>query len=246
MIGTPRRSPRTALRMLLWTLAAAFGVGLVVLGAGSANATPTSDDGEAGAPVGDLLSDLTDGDATPLTDALRPVTEPVERTVAPVTKPVVDTARVVLAPRGDSPGPAAGGPTSSRDKDAAASAPGGRDTFPEADGSSTPGAAPRATDLDDSTSGAGADISTDHEIRTADRVVDELDVEVGDLDFGPRSFPDNHHHDTVSAPTTTGVVGLDDAVAPRVGRDDLLTAVLAPRDSNHGTQNFTRPDVSPG
>ncbi|MGQ2913298.1 hypothetical protein [Aeromicrobium sp.] len=254
MVGTPRRTPRAVLRALLWTLGASFGVALTVLAGGAASAATHADDGDAPTPVGDLVANLTGGAATPLTDALAPVAQPVERATAPVTQPATDTARSALTGGGASaPGPDRGGPTApTPDRGPTQAAP-ERFTAAGGDTGGTPSTVPAPGHGD---AAAGPQVEPGHG-KATDRDRDAgsdqgapsrgESVDVGDLDFGPRSFPSEHgDHGTATAPVSASVVALDDAEAPHVGRDDLLTAVLVPHDTNRRTQNFTRPDVSPG
>lgn len=246
MLGNTRRAPRAVLRVLLWTLAAGFGAVLTMLAATSATASASSSHDDT-APLSGLLGDVTGGATTPLTDALAPATAPVERAAAPVTKPV--RAALTADARSTSPDaidrdtrqPAAAGPSTpqhaSTERESSSATDEAADSSSETPDSS-------ATTDDDA---AAKDVEDTAENTPASEGVD--DVQVSDLDFGPRPLAADHHdhHGTLTAVTgAIGVVGLDDAVTPSVGRDDLLVAVLAPRDTAQGSQSFTRPDVSPG
>ncbi|GAA0200752.1 hypothetical protein GCM10008944_18090 [Cytobacillus oceanisediminis] len=254
MVGTPRRTPRTVLRALLWTLAAGFGVALTVLAGGAASAATHTDDSDVPTPVADLVSDLAGGTTAPLTDALTPVTQPVERAAAPVTQPVADTARSVLGRGVTAPAPDPGDQTAPvPDREPTRAAPergttaGGLtgDTPPTVPAPGGDGAA--AAPQDEPGPSTSSDRDRDAQGRDQDARSQGESVDVGDLDFGPRSLPGDHgDHGTATAPVAASVIALDDAEAPHVGRDDLLTAVLVPHDTNRRTQNFTRPDVSPG
>lgn len=250
----------TSLRIALWAFATVVGALFVIVSSASSSSAAAADDGSVdetfgtAAPVAGLLDDLTDGATRPLTDALDPLTAPVEKTVAPVTQPLRDAVAPLTAADGPGTAPSTTAPPVTDDAEAGDTSSGTSRPVTEtrADVSPAPTTDESALAADDAQDAASSSDAVSPDARdrldalfaSPTAAAPDRSVDVADLDFGPRPLPGPDHHTTAIA--GVGVMAWEIAATEHVGRDDLLLEVRRGHDTGAATQNFTRPDVSPG
>lgn len=253
----------TALRIALWAFATVVGALFVIVSSASSSSAATDgsvdETSGAAAPLAGLLDDLTDGATRPLTDALDPLTAPVEKTVAPVTQPLRDAVAPLTAADGPGSAPSTSAPSTTAppvtdDAEAGDTSSGTSRPVTETRGDVSPAPTTDESALTDDDAQDAASSSDAVSPDARDRLdalfasptvaAPDRSVDVADLDFGPRPLPGSDHHTTAIA--GVGVMAWEIAATEHVGRDDLLLEVRRGHDTGAATQNFTRPDVSPG